>query len=1048
MSFSLGPFTLTEPLGRGAAAEVYKGVHTSGLEVAVKVLVHEDAASPELVRSFRNEVRAVARLDHENVVQLFELGVVSRAQADAFQGRFQVGAPWLAMQLCPDGTLTKHRGALPWDHLKRLLLQLLDALGHAHANGLVHRDVKPGNLLLNGGNLVLTDFGLANHLLEHGAAKPSAGTPAYMSPEQLRGEWRRFGVETDLYAVGAVAYTLIAGEPPFGRALAGAVAGHLERPVPPLAVEPAEGVDRWIATMMAKDTADRPHSAAEAAALLLDLDQPDATVFLPEQWERPTTPERTELIYAGLGLYALRPPPLIGRREHREALWQVLGEAVEGHPRCVVLRGPAGAGKSRLAAWVCARGHELGGLRGGRAFHSASAGPRQGLEGLVRRQLVAEGLEGEALAERGGEQLLADWLDGRVRLGPAQRYGVVQRALSELVVTWLDDVQWGPDALGYALWSLRRKVPGLLVLTVREGAVPKRVQALLDELEELDGCSVIDVGPLDEAESAALVQGLLGLDPALAAQVQERAGGIPLFAVELVGDWVQRGLLQRGDEGWVLSEEQPELPSDLYGIWRGALERVLGNRDADDLIALEIAAVLATGSEIDEWLDACEQRGVTPARDLIEAVLEANLAMLEDGIVRFAHGMLRETLQLSARRANRLAGHHSACADALGGRLGPGIDARVAEHLMLAKRPLEALMPAMIASRASRAAGDLERSSELMELYARALSEAAIPPENPHWGTYLREKSRLALVGGDHVTEESVNRQLLDDARAHGWRIHEVFALRELGTVHAKQGDSERGIALMNEALDIALELDDEKEAARCWWNLGLALLRRGELTQAGEVLARAVRFARVSKDVLCEAGAQLALADVLCQTGRLEASENASRAALGLFSREHILHGEGGAYNSLGEVARQRGQLDHAEMRYRQAKQRFHASCSPDEHVAELNLGQTCALLGRHDEALEWLGRAGAGLRAVSWFYLASGVGALMLPSLAALGRWSDVELTLEGAKASLGDTAFAHLDCVQAARRASKLARDADQKAIADALAEFADEHEQGMS
>ncbi|HJN74485.1 MAG TPA: tetratricopeptide repeat protein [Myxococcota bacterium] len=1047
MSFSLGPFTLTGPLGRGAAAEVYRGVHASGLEVAVKVLTHEDAASPELVRSFRNEVRAVARLDHPNVVQLFELGVVSPREAKAFKGRFQTGAPWLAMQLCPDGTLTKHRGALPWAHLKRLLLQLLDALGHAHANGLVHRDVKPGNLMLDGDDLVLTDFGLAEGLLEPGAAKPSAGTPAYMSPEQLRGEWRSFGVETDLYAVGAAAYTLIAGEPPFGRGLGPAVSGHLEQPVPPLPVEPATGVDRWIACLMAKERRGRPPSAAHAAAMLLDLGETHTTVILPDEWARPKTEERTELIYAGLGLYALRPPPLIGRVAHRTRLWELLGEAVEGRTRCVVLRGPAGVGKSRLAAWLCARAHELGGLRAGRAFHSPTPGPRQGLPGLVRRQLAAEGLEGQALAQLGGEQLLADWLDGRTRLRPAERYGVVQRALSELVVTWLDDVQWGPDALGYSRWYLQRRIPGLLVLTVRDGPIPKRAEALLEDLIAQPETVLVEVGPLDAEESAALVQGLLGLDPTLAEQLQARAGGIPLFAVELVGDWVQRGLLERGPDGWLLSISEPDLPSDLYGIWRGALERILGGRPPDDMQALEIGAVLGAGSELDEWQDACQIRGLSPSDDLIEVLIQANLTAPDEGALTFVHGMLRESLVLAARRGKRLAGHHGACADALGGRLGAGIDARYAEHLVKAGRPEEALVPTMIAVRACRAQGDLERAVELLRLYEEALTAADIPPQDARWGNLARERSRQALVRGATQVEERSNLALLEQARTHGWRVHEVFALRELGTVYAKRGRHEEGIALMNEALDIALELDDEREAARCWWNLGLALQRRGDLTQAGEVLARAVRFSRVCGDTLCEAGSQLALADVFCQSGRLDASENASREALGLFAREHVLHGEGGSYNSLGEVARQRGDLDRAEMRYRQARQRFHAACSTDEHVAELNLGQTCAMLGRHGEALEWFEASSAGLSRATWTYLESSIGALKLPSLVALGRYEEARGSLVSAREALARTGFAHLDCVQAGNLAALFAREGGEDELADALSMFATEHEESL-
>lgn len=1036
-SYFLGPFALTEPLGRGAAAEVYKGIHPSGLEVAVKVLTHDKAATPDLVRSFRNEVRAVARLDHPNVVRLFELGVVSSREAEDFDGRWKVGAPWLAMQLCPDGTLTQHKGALPWPHLKRLLLQLLDALGHAHAHGLVHRDVKPGNLLLDGDDLILSDFGLVDRLLEAGTPRPSAGTPAYMAPEQLRGEWRSFGTQTDLYAVGALAWTLISGAPPFGRALGPAVAGHLERPVPALPSEPTPGLDRWIASLMEKHREDRPASAAQAAAMLLDLTEPHATVILPEDWSKPETPNRTELVYAGLGLYALRPPPLIGRVEHRARLWDLLGEALEGGAHTLVLRGPAGVGKSRLAAWLCARAHELGGLRSGRAFHSAIAGPRQGLRGLVRRQLGLFDLVGDALAE-GRDPVLAAWLEGRARVGQDQRYAAVAGALSMLTVTWLDDVQWGADALAYARWCQDNRVPGLRVLTVRDGEVSETVAGLLE------GLDVLEVGPLDAAESAELVRGLLGLDPSLAAEVQERAGGIPLFAVELVGDWVRRGLLERGPEGWVLSGEAPDLPSDVYGIWRGALERVLKDRPVDDRYALELAAVLGSGSELDEWQDACRIRGLAPTEDLVDVVVQGNLALVEAGGVEFVHGMLRESLELAARRGKRLGDHHSACADALGGRLGPGIDARYADHLVKAGRPLDALMPSMIASKAARAAGNFAESKAMLDLHARALADAEIPDNDPHWGSLTRERSRSALVRGDSPEEERLALDLLERSRRFDWRHHEAFALRELGTVYHKRGRAEEALELLNQGLDIALELDDEGEAARCWWNLGLARQRLGNLSGAAEMLTRAVRFGRAANDMLCEAGAQLALADVYCQTGQLGASERAARGALGLFAREHTLHGQGGAYNSLGEVARAHGKLEVAEGRYLQARKHFHEARSPDEHVAELNLALTCTAMGRHADALEWLDRCDAGLTSANWEYLRAGLGVFRLPSLAALQRFDETRDALACARRDLAETGFKHTDCVHAARTAAATCHEAGEHALAGALEAFAKDHE----
>src|SRR5687768_16572890 len=169
----LGPFELERPIGRGGMAEVWLGVHRRQQQrVAVKVLTGERAREEAFIRALKNEIHNVARLHHPGIILLFDTGEVDDTAERVTGGRFAAGSPWFAMELASHGALSPKRLPLPWSTTRMLLLSLLDALSHAHARGVIHRDIKPGNILLCAPDdprpgLKLTDFGIAAPLGEH-----------------------------------------------------------------------------------------------------------------------------------------------------------------------------------------------------------------------------------------------------------------------------------------------------------------------------------------------------------------------------------------------------------------------------------------------------------------------------------------------------------------------------------------------------------------------------------------------------------------------------------------------------------------------------------------------------------------------------------------------------------------------------------------------------------------------------------------------------------------------------------------------------------------
>jgi len=257
---TLGGYRILEQIGRGGMATVYKAFQPSlDRNVAIKVLPPYFAEQDDtFLKRFRLEARAVAALRHPNILVVHDYGE-------------QDGTTFIIMEYVEAGTLTDRLGRpMPLPEIEVLLRQVAASLAYAHEKGIIHRDVKPSNILLPKPEWpLLTDFGLAKivggtHLTQTGAI---AGTPAYMSPEQGRGD--TLDHRTDIYSLGIVLYEMTTGVVPFKAETPMAViVKHIIEPLPlPRAVNPElpEAVERVILKALAKDPQDRFSNANEMA---------------------------------------------------------------------------------------------------------------------------------------------------------------------------------------------------------------------------------------------------------------------------------------------------------------------------------------------------------------------------------------------------------------------------------------------------------------------------------------------------------------------------------------------------------------------------------------------------------------------------------------------------------------------------------------------------------------------------------------------------------------------------------------------------------------
>lgn len=272
---TIGKVRIEKYLARGGMAEVYLGTHLSlDRPVAVKVLHSYIEEDPTLLARFQREAKVVAGLRHPNIVQIFDFETVE-------------GHPYIVMEYLKGPTLAtylrglhKRNERIPSHQVARLLKVLTAALDYAHGQGVIHRDIKPGNIMLHGRadeipldqpltndvEAILTDFGLVR--VEHSASQTASGmvsgTPAYMSPEQARGD--KTDNRTDIYSLGVVLYEMLAGRVPFeSDSTLAVIYKHINEPPPPIpGISPA--VQAVMDRALAKNPNDRYQSSREMAA--------------------------------------------------------------------------------------------------------------------------------------------------------------------------------------------------------------------------------------------------------------------------------------------------------------------------------------------------------------------------------------------------------------------------------------------------------------------------------------------------------------------------------------------------------------------------------------------------------------------------------------------------------------------------------------------------------------------------------------------------------------------------------------------------------------
>ena len=301
---TLGRYRILEPLGRGGMARVYRAYHPQlDRYVAVKVLRSDLADEEEFLARFQREARAVAALRHSNIVQVYDFD----AQEDLY---------YMVMELLEGDTLRVRLSdyrtrdeKMPLGEMVRVLLDVLDGLAYAHSEGMIHRDIKPGNILLTQrGQAVVADFGIAQIVggTRHTAVGALMGTLDYIAPEQgLKGQ---SDARSDIYSLGIVLYEILTQRTPFDADTPLAVLmKHVNDPLPlPRAIDPdiPESFERIVLKALAKSPDDRHQSAEEMAQALREAAEVEelelpSRISLPFSFTTSDAPSESVAVFSG-----------------------------------------------------------------------------------------------------------------------------------------------------------------------------------------------------------------------------------------------------------------------------------------------------------------------------------------------------------------------------------------------------------------------------------------------------------------------------------------------------------------------------------------------------------------------------------------------------------------------------------------------------------------------------------------------------------------------------------------------------------------------------
>ena len=814
-------FQVLSVLGKGGFATVYRAVHTlDNTQVALKVLHPMNDAEHSLKAEFFNEVRSAAVLNHSRITTVYDFGETTSADA---QGSIR----WLVMELVEGGTLKDLKGGLAWTELQPIVLDILSGLAHAHARRLIHRDIKPQNILVDAttNRIKITDFGLVRSLStdgDHDTVHSDfvQGTPSYMAPEQILNESVSMGPWTDLYALGCLVWEMVCGKPPYQGTRDDIFRQHLRgiHPVFKPKFDVPSYLESWLKRLIQRSPNQRYQNAAQAQFGLLhaveqfnilsvptesrlvdfdDLDQPTqefSSIFtlddtipvttetksddfnyqiasvagfqsglhalqLPDSWQQRS--ERTHrLMGVGLKLLSMRALEMVGREIERDTIWSVVKQMIERRAsQVLLLDGVSGIGKRSIAMWLAYRTAEVGvatwmltTFEKGDDYRLKIIGALASHLGLIklskkdahlRLSLIHRQLQMDFIEDV--DDLL--WLVAnrddpdfsKSLWKPDYFNALVSRFLIGL--SNVEPIIWVVDGLHHAIEmsDLMESIitkNGMITMVATINSVRHEHSHLSEALEDLLKLSCVhsvSIHPLTSVEQVQFIQNLLGLSIEVATIIEQKSGGSPRVAIQLVTACIEQGGLIPSPEGFQLRDGQGmSIPDSILDVWRTRLQRLIIEWTEADLLTLYLGSILGKSVDQRELTQCLEMVDASLAVGMLEVLSDNGWIQMEveTGNWAFVDAIFREAILSHLEDTSQRQVLSSVVLDAL---FKQGLSThRHAQLLTHAGRPLESLTPLFQSVRKAIVSYEIGRAKREKRLRDDILSLLTIEPDGRH----------------------------------------------------------------------------------------------------------------------------------------------------------------------------------------------------------------------------------------------------------------------------------------------------------------------------
>lgn len=918
----LGTVRLLRELGRGGKGSVHLAELTearpygpAGLRVAVKILHPHLLANPVDVERFRREADLGATIDHPNVARTLET-----LPADA-KGQAALILEYVEGRTLDD--LVRELGRLPEALLRHVGAEIARGLAAIHAAGAVHRDVKGSNVLITPDHHVkVMDLGIAYlsastaRLTESGVF---IGTLTHVPPEQIRGD--AVGPRTDLYGLGVTLFAAATGRLPFASDdAAQLLQQHLWR-TPQRCDELAPMLSRSMADaigwLLQKDPADRPADADAVVELL------EGSLAAADS--RPRASRRS----VATRMRVSHETALVGRSGELDILLSELARAAAGHGHLVLLDGESGIGKTRLLREFASgieRDCQVEVLQG-----SHPPGATGGIVGALADAVIehfgadsVDRLEGK-LTQRldAARSMVASFasllMTRQVATGDealsreavhALTCQLAQALAREGPVAWIiEDLQHAsPEGLAM-FGSLARAALGhrILVVATWSGPLTPEVQALVGGMAEVVRMPLARLSAEGALSLIAEATGSRAVADALGEQIAEKAQGNPRFVLELVSELERSGVLRRATTGELriaTGVTRLALPSAIVELLASRLTPL----STEDRELLDIGAVEGFSFDPDLVARVVGRSRLDVLKRLADLQRRTALVVGVGRRFEFDHRSLRDMLLEQVAEPLRIE-YDGLIADAFRARLmdrqpTPAETAFLAEHFLLAQRPLDGLPHVAVALRHRAAAFDHESALRIADLALgaadatdpalrcdvclakaaildirgeRVLQRAAIDAaaacaaraaDVPRHARALAALAFLQISLTEHDGAVGTLRTCLEEARATGARDTEATALGYLALVHARRGCAEDARIHHEACVNLWHELAEPRRAAHAARNHAAFLHRTGHPVEARAIFERHLSAARESGDLQAEASLAGGLALVVMDLG------------------------------------------------------------------------------------------------------------------------------------------------------------------------------------